>query len=44
MVRQLLHCDDITGHVEGHIDQLALPSQQVGAEHCTPRQPAERGR
>ena len=40
VVCQLLHCDDVTGHVSGNIDQPALLSHQVGAEHCTPRQPA----
>ena len=37
---QLLHCESVIGYVVGHINQLALLSQQVGAEHSTPRQPA----
>ena len=37
---QLLHCNDVTGHLAENIDQLALLSKQVGAEHCTPRPPA----
>ena len=40
VVCQLLHRDDVTGHLSGNIDQLALLSHQVGAEQCTPRQPA----
>ncbi len=40
VVCQLLHCDDVTGHLVGNIDKPALLSHQVGAEHCTPRQPA----
>jgi hypothetical protein len=40
VVCQLLHRDDVTGHLSGNIDQLALLSDQVGAEHCTPGQPA----
>ena len=40
VVCQLLHCDNVTGHLLGNINQPALPSHQVGAEQCTPRQPA----
>ncbi len=32
VVCQLLHRDDVTGHLSGNIDQLALLSHQVGAE------------
>ncbi len=37
---QLLHCGDITGHLVGNIDQLALLTKQVGTKHGTPCQPA----
>ena len=40
MVCQLLNRDDVTDHLLGNIDQLALLSNQLGAEQCTPRQPA----
>ncbi len=40
VVCQLLHCGDVTGRLEGNIDQPALLSQHVGSEHCTPCQPA----
>jgi len=40
VICQLLHRDAVTGHLVGNIDQLALLSHQVGAEHCTPCQPA----
>jgi len=44
VVCQLLHRDCVTGHRSGNIDQLALLSHQVGAEHCRPRQPAVHAR
>ena len=40
VVCQLLHCDDIASHVGVNINQPALLGHQVGAEYCTPRQPA----
>ncbi len=37
---QLLHCDGVvSGHLVENINQLALLSQQVGSECCTPCQP-----
>ncbi len=36
---QLLHCDGVTGQPVENINQLALPSQQVVSECCTPCQP-----
>ncbi len=40
VVCQLLHCDGVAGQLLGNLNQPALLSQQVGTEHCTPRQPA----
>ena len=41
VVCQLLHCGGLTCRVEGHVNQLALLSQQAGSEHCPPCQPAD---
>ena len=40
IVCQLLHCGVVIGHLVGNVNQTALLGHQVGAEYCSPRQPA----
>ena len=40
VICQLLHCDDVTGHLLGNIHQPALLGKQVAVEHSTPCQSA----